>query len=77
MTVENNCVIVIPTLTDWFKTLFGFSTNEKQNQDQSQLLESGDFQRALSKPQVITRKLFAPVVIGLSNYFGITFVTVI
>jgi len=43
MTVENNCAIVIPTLTDWFKTLSGFSTNEKQNQDQSQLLQSGDF----------------------------------
>ena len=40
---------------------------------------TGDFSRSLSKSQVISRKcdrfiaLFAPVVIGRCNYFGIGF----
>ena len=36
MTVESNDVITIATLSDWLKDLHGsFSTNEKQNQNQS------------------------------------------
>ena len=34
MTVESNYVIVIATLSDWLT----FSTNEKQNQNQSHLV---------------------------------------
>ena len=35
MTVEGNYVIAIATLGDWLKTRASFSTNEKQNQNQS------------------------------------------
>ena len=35
MTVESNFVIAIATLSDWLKTCASFSTNEKQNQNQS------------------------------------------
>ena len=38
-TVESNNVIVIATLTDWLlKISAGFSTNDKQNQNQSYLV---------------------------------------
>ena len=38
MTVESNYVIAIATLSDWLKTRASFSTNHKQNINQSHLV---------------------------------------
>ena len=82
MTVESNYVIAIATLSDWLKRRASFSTNEKQNQNQSHLVRV-NFSRALGELQVIARNsdwfiaLFAPVVIGWRNCFGFEFCTVI
>ena len=59
-----------------YKCRASFSTNEKQNQNQSHLESARHFSRPLSKLQVIARNsdwfitLFAPVKIGRRNYFS-------
>ena len=83
MTVKSNYVIAIATLSDWLKeSLASFSTNEKQNQNQSHHVRV-IFSRASRELQVIARNcnwfiaLFVSVVIGRSNCFGFGFSTVI
>ena len=64
------------------KTRASFSTNEKQKQNQSHLV-TRDFCRTLSKLHVIAwnshwfSALLASVMTGRSNYFGISFSTVV
>ena len=82
MTVESNYVIAIATLNDWLKRLAPvFSQLEAKPKPIMPCTH--DFSRALSKFQIIARNcdwfiaLFAPVVIGRSNYFGFGFSTFI
>ena len=73
MNVQSNYAIAVTRL----EIRTSFATYEKQNQNKSQVI------RAISKLQVIAWNsdwfigLFAPVVIGQSNYFGTGFSTVI
>ena len=82
MTVESNYVIAIATLSDCLKSRASFSTNEKQNQNQShhvrvifRALRAG--YRCLLGIVIGFIALFVPVVIGRSNCFGFGFSTVI
>ena len=74
MTVEDNYVIAIATLSDWLKRL------EPIFQPKPIEPCTRDFSRALSELQVIATNcdwfivLFAPVVIGRSNCFGLVLV---
>ena len=74
MTVESN--YEVPSLIDCLDNSPRFSTNEKQNQNQSHFVRA-IFPRALSNSQVLSRSsdwfimIFAPVVIARSNYFCI------
>ena len=79
MTFESNYLIAIATLRDWLKRCEPFfSTNEKQNQNQSR---HARVSRTLRELQVISRNcdwfiaLFAPVMIGRRNCFGFGFST--
>ena len=87
MTVENNDVIAIATLTDWLKTLApvfqAMRSKTKTKTKTNRTMYTRDFSRASSELQVIARncdwlmELFVPVVIGRSNCFGFGFSTVI
>ena len=79
MTVESNCAIAISTLSDWFKNLAPFyqPTRRKTLGKPYPIATcTRDFSRALSKLHGIATNLdwfsvlFAPAVIGRSNYFG-------
>ena len=77
MIVESNYAIAIATLCDWLNNIAPvFLTNEKAKPIASC---TRDFSRALSKLQVIawSSDLFAHVLIGRRNYFGIGCSTVI
>ena len=82
MTLESDYVIAIATLSDWLKKLAPvFQPTRSQTKPIAPCTR--DFSRGLSELQVIARNcdwfiaLFAPVVIGRSNCFGIGFSTVI
>ena len=85
MTVENNYAIAIATLSDWFKNLppvYQPIRRKKQLGKPKPISTcTRDFSRALSKLYGIATNvdwffaLFAPAVIGRSNYFGICFTT--
>ena len=76
MTIESNYVIAIATLSDWFKNLVTVFQPMKRKTKTKR-----DFSRALSKLHGIVMNfdwftaLFAPAVIGRSNYFDICFTT--
>ena len=82
MTFESNGAIAIATLIDWLKNFPPVSQPIRSKIKTNRTLHAR-FSRALSKLQVIARNshwfiaLFAAVVIGGSNYFGIGFSTVI
>ena len=84
MTVESNYAIAIATLSDWLKNIAPIfqSMRSKTKIKINRSLEAR-LSRASSKLQVIVRNsdwfiaLFAPVVIGWSDYYGIGFSTVI
>ena len=75
MIVENNYTVAIATLAEFL--------NQWEAKPKSTAPCARDFSRALRKLQVITKKsdwfitLFAPVVIGPSNYFAISLSKVI
>mgnify|MGYP000205830385 CR=1 FL=1 len=79
MTVERNHPIAIATLSDWFKNLAIVFQPIENAKPKPTAPCTCDFSRALSKLQVNVRNsdwfdaLFAPVVIGRSNFFGIGF----
>ena len=82
MTVETNYAIA--TLNDIYLKSLASVFNQREAQPKPIALRKHDFSRALSKLQVYARNsdwfiaMFAPVVIGRSNYyFGIGFTTVI
>ena len=78
MAVENNYAIVIAKLSDWSKFF-----NQWEAKPKSIAPCTRDFSCALSKLLLIARNsdwfiaLFAPVVIGRSNYYGFGLSTVI
>ena len=79
MTFESNYLIAIAQLSDWLKRCEPvFSTNEKQNQNQS---HHARVSRPLRELQVFSRNCdwfiapFAPVMIGRRNCFGFGFST--
>ena len=82
MTVESNYAIAIATPIDCLKVLDQFF-NQWESKQKPIAACKRDFSRALSKLHVIARNsdwliaLFVPVVIGPSNYFGVSFSTVI
>ena len=79
MTVDSNYAIAVAKLSDWFKNFAPVYQPMKRitNCD----LHARDFSRALRKLHGIATNLdwfialFAPVMIGRSNYFGICFTT--
>ena len=81
MTIYSNKAIVVATLSDWLKNLA--PVLQPMRSKTNRTLHTRDFSRALSKLHVTAMNsdwfiaLFAPVVIGLSNYFGIGFSAVI
>lgn len=85
MTVESNYTTVTATFSAWLKNLMLLLlTTEKQNQTNNLLhLVRMTFCHALSNLQVTVRNsdwcimMFAPIVIGQSNYFGIGLMMVI
>ena len=84
MTVESYYVIAIATLSDWLKRLAPvFQPMRSKTKPKPIAPCTRDFSRAWSELQVIARNcdwfiaLFAPVVIGRSNCFGLGFSTVI
>ena len=82
MTVESNYAITIATLNDWFKSLAPVFQLIRSKTKTNWTLCTPFFP-GFSKLQVTARYsdwfivLFAPVVIGRSNYFGFGFSTVI
>ena len=74
MTVECTYVIAIATLSDWLKRLAPVF-QPMRTKPKPIAPCARDFSRALSELQVIARNcdwfiaLFAPIVIGRSNYF--------
>ena len=83
MTVESNCAIAIAIFSDWLKNLAPlFQPTKKESQNQVYLVRA-ICSLALSKLLLNARNsdwfiaLFAPVVIVRSNYFGISFSTII
>ena len=80
-TGESNYVIAIASFSDWLKNLMPVFIPVRSKT--TIVPCTCNFTHALSKLQVIARNfdwliaLFAPVVIGRSNYFGIGFLGVI
>ena len=76
MTVESNYAIVIATLNDWLKNLAPVCQPMERKTTTNRGLHAR-FSRDLSKLHGIATNLdwfialFAPAVIGRSNYFGI------
>ena len=84
MTVASNYAIAVATLSDWFKSLASIFQPMRSKTKQKSIAASSctrDFSRAFE--QVIARNsdrliaLFAPVLIGRSDYIVIGFSTVI
>ena len=79
MTFESNYVTAIATFSDWFKNLVPVYQPMKRKSKTNR--DFHDFSRALSKLHENATNLdwfiamFAPAVIGRSNYFGISFLT--
>ena len=79
MTAERNYAVAIATLGAWFKSLAPVFQPMRCKTKTSRSLYTHGFSGALSKLQVIAGNsdwligLFAPAVIGRSNYFGIVF----
>ena len=80
MSVDSNHVIAIATLSDWLKILRQLF-NQWETKSNPIAPCTRDFSRAFNKLQVIARNfdwliaLFAPVLIGRSNYVAIAFST--
>ena len=84
MAVESNYAIAIASLGDWLQNLAPvFQPIRSKFKPKLIAACTRDFSRAFSKLQVIGRNserfiaMFAPVVIGRTNYFGIGFLRVI
>ena len=76
-------MIAIDTLSDWLKNLAPDFQPTRRKIKTNRSYSTRDFSCALGKLHVIARNcdwfiaLFAPVVIGRSNNFGVAFSTVI